>query len=150
MIFNHFGFPAAQNPFRDLERLVEELHTTFNRGGAHHAQRVTDVPLNLWSNEHGLVITAEIPGVDPTTIGVNVLGDAVTITGKRVAGEARGDAQKKDPRETNQELSFTRTVHLPYRVDADRTEARCSDGVLSVALQRPEAERPRTIAVKAA
>jgi HSP20 family protein len=84
-----------------------------------------------------LVITAEVPGVDPASIAVNVMGDAVTISGKRAAG-------------ADGAVSFTRTVHLPFRVDADRTEARCANGELNVALHRPEAERPRTIAVKTA
>lgn len=148
MIFNPFGLSANYSPFRDLERLVEELHTTFNRTGARQAPRPNEVPLNLWSNEQGLVITAEIPGVDPASIGVNVLGDTVTITGKRAPGAVR--SEDHDQRGTPQEPSFTRTVHLPYRVDADRTEARCSDGVLKVALHRPDAERPRTIPVKTA
>lgn len=135
MLFGPYGFNATRNPFRDLERLVEDLTAGF--------QRVLppvprgEVPLNVWANDQGLVITAEIPGVDPASVSVEVLGDTVTIAGKRTAAEAG-------------EATFTRTVHLPYRVDAERTEARTADGVLTVALQRPEAERPRTIAVKAA
>lgn len=120
-----------RNPFRDLERLVEELATGFNRV-LPSVPRPGEVPLNVWSNDQGLVITAEVPGVDPASITVEVLADTLTIGGKR------------------DDESFTRTVHLPYRVDAAHTEARTADGVLTIALQRPEAERPRTIAVKAA
>lgn len=137
MLFPPVGFTANRNPFRDLERLVEDLTSSFQRPFPGTFTRTGDVPLNVWSNDQSLVIVAEVPGVEPASIAVNVLGDAVTISGKRAAG---GDG----------ETSFTRTVHLPFRVDADRTEARCVDGVLSVALHRPEAERPRTIAVKAA
>ncbi len=136
MLFSPTGFTSSRNPFRDLERLVEELTGSFQRGFP-ASDRMGEVPLNVWSNDQVVVVTAETPGVDPSTIGVNVLGDAVTISGKRQAG-AQG------------ETTFTRTVHLPFRVDADRTEARCTDGVLTIALHRPEAERPRTIAVKAA
>jgi HSP20 family protein len=141
MFFPPFGSTPARNPFRDLERFVEDLTSSFQRSFprtyAGASARTSDVPLNVWSNDQSLVITAEVPGVDPTSIAVNVLGDAVTISGKRAEG-ANGAA------------SFTRTVHLPFRVDAERTEARCVDGVLSVTLHRPEAERPRTIAVKTA
>lgn len=135
MFFTPLGSTPTRNPFRDLERLVDELSSGLQR--AFPASRQGDVPLNVWSNDQSLVITAEVPGVEPASIAVNVLGDAVTISGKRTHGDGS-------------EATFTRTVHLPYRVDADRTEARCTDGVLSVALHRPEAERPRTIAVKAA
>lgn len=136
MFFPPTGFTSTRNPFRDLERLVEELTGSFQRSFP-TSDRLSEVPLNVWSNDQVVVVTAETPGVDPSSIGVNVLGDAVTISGKRQSG-AQG------------ETTFTRTVHLPFRVDADRTEARCTDGVLTIALHRPEAERPRTISVKAA
>jgi HSP20 family protein len=137
MFFSPTGFSSTRNPFRDLERLVEELTGSFQRSLPAAYDRVGEVPLNVWANDQVVVVTAETPGVDPSTISVNVLGDAVTLSGKRPAG-AQGQA------------TFTRTVHLPFRVDPDRTEARCTDGVLTIALHRPEAERPRTIAVKAA
>jgi HSP20 family protein len=136
MLFSPYGFTATRNPFRDLERLFEDLSAGFQRA-LPPMPRSGDVPLNVWANDQGLVITAEIPGVDPAGVTVDVLGDTVTISGKRTLGDTG-------------EESFTRTVHLPYRVDPDHTEARSADGVLTIALQRPETERPRTIAVKAA
>ena len=137
MLFLPTGFTASRNPFRDLERLVDELTGSFQRSFPSAADRAGEVPLNVWANDQVVVVTAEAPGVDPASIAVNVLGDAVTISGKR-------------PARTHGETTFSRTVHLPFRVDADRTEARCTDGVLTIALHRPEAERPRTIAVKVA
>ena len=137
MFFSPVGFTSTRNPFRDLERLVEDLTSSFQRPSAGSFTRTGDVPLNVWSNDQSLMVVAEMPGVEPASIAVNVLGDTVTISGKRTTG-------------TDGEATFTRSVHLPFHVDADRTEARCVDGVLSVALHRPEAERPRTIAVKAA
>jgi len=136
MFFSPVGFTSTRKPFRDLERLVEDLATSFHRAIPNATTRSGDVPLNVWSNDQSAVITAEVPGVEPASIAVTVLGDAVTISGKRTV-VADGAA------------SFTRTVHLPFRVDAERSEARCVDGVLNVALHRPETERPRTIAVKA-
>ena len=62
MFFNPYGFSTTRNPLRDLERLVEDLSAGFQRA-LPTAPRSGDVPLNVWSNEHGLVITAEIPGV---------------------------------------------------------------------------------------
>jgi HSP20 family protein len=137
MFFSPVGFTSTRNPFRDLERLVEDLTTSFQRPLASARAQAGDVPLNVWSDDQVATVVAEVPGIEPASIAVNVLGDAVTISGKRTVGHAPS-------------ASFTRTVHLPFRVDADRTEARCVDGVLTIALHRPEAERPRTIAVKAA
>ena len=38
---------------------------------------------------------------------------------------------------------------MPYRVDPDRVEARMTDGVLQIELQRPEADRPRRVQITA-
>lgn len=141
MRFSPFDLASTRNPFRNLERLVEDLSSSFHRSFpsalADTTARTGDVPLNVWSNDQSLVVTAEVPGIDPASITINALGDAVTISGKRAA-------------DANGAMSFTRALHLPFRVDVDRTEARCGDGVLNVTLHRPEAERPRTIAVKTA
>jgi len=45
---------------------------------------------------------------------------------------------------------FTRTMEPPYRIDAQRVDARFKNGVLSVRLPRAEEDKPRKIAVKAA
>jgi HSP20 family protein len=137
MFFSPIGFTSSRNPLRDLERLVVDFTTSFQRAMPHATTRSGEAPLNVWSNDQSTEITAEVPGVEPASITVNVLGDAVTISGKRPTG-------------ADGAVTFTRTVHLPFRVDAERTEARIVDGVLSIALHRPEAERPRTIAVKSA
>ena len=45
---------------------------------------------------------------------------------------------------------FTRAVRLPFRVDPDKVEARFTDGVLRVAVGRPDADKPRRIEIRAA
>ena len=97
MLFNPYGLSATRNPFRDLERLVEDLSAGFQRV-LPSVPRNGDIPLNVWANDQGLVITAEIPGVDPSSVTVDVLGDTLTIAGKRTAaatrlGNIRNDAK---------------------------------------------------------
>ena len=46
--------------------------------------------------------------------------------------------------------TFSRAVQLPFRVDPDKVQARFTDGVLEVELQRLEADRPRKIEIRAA
>ena len=44
---------------------------------------------------------------------------------------------------------FTRTLTLPFAVDADKVEARLENGVLRIKLAKHESARPRKIEVKA-
>ena len=45
---------------------------------------------------------------------------------------------------------FSRTVTLPYEVDADKVDARYEGGVLVIEMPRAEVDKPRKIKVKAA
>ena len=47
------------------------------------------------------------------------------------------------------EGSFLRTIELPFRVDPEHVDARFENGVLAVEMQRPEADKPKHIKIKA-
>ena len=42
---------------------------------------------------------------------------------------------------------FTRTIALPYNVDADQVKASAQNGILTVNLPRPESDKPRKIKI---
>ncbi|HEX3132652.1 MAG TPA: Hsp20/alpha crystallin family protein [Planctomycetota bacterium] len=127
--------------FQDMERLLEHAGYGARPGrGVPFLSHATPA-LNIWANDDALVVTGEIPGVDPASVTISVLGDTLTITGKR------DFAHGQQPLRTEE---FNRSIQVPYAVDADRTEARCKDGLLTVVLHRPETEKPRKITVQAA
>jgi HSP20 family protein len=41
-------------------------------------------------------------------------------------------------------------VQLPFRVDADKVQARFNNGILEIELERLEADRPKKIEIRAA
>ncbi len=137
---------AWADPFRDLRRFqddVNRLFTTFteNRG--------QDFPLiNLWAGEDGIVVSAELPGIDPEKVNVSVHKNTLTLSGERPA---------EKPIEGTQVLRrerfagrFSRTVTLPFLVDPNQVKARTDAGVLLVHLPRPEADKPKRIQIAAA
>ena len=134
MFLNHLGPHSPWSSFREMERTLDDLHQAFARGRVNHAATAS-CPLNVSGDERGLLVTCELPGVDPDSLNIEVHGDALSISGKRAAGEHQPA------------IAFSRTVRLPYRVAAESAVAHCRDGVLSLALQRPAAEQPRTIPV---
>jgi HSP20 family protein len=105
-------------------------------------------PLNIWSNEEGLVITAEVPGISPDEIEISVVGETLTLSGERKAEEL--DEGTRYHRQERGSGKFSRTVQLPFPVDVDEVNALFVDGVLEIKLPRTEADKPRKIAVKSA
>jgi len=44
--------------------------------------------------------------------------------------------------------SFTRTVRLPFRVEADKVSAKYERGILQITLPRAEEDKPKKIQIK--
>ncbi len=130
------------NPFRDLARLQREMNR-FVRGWQ---QRSASYPaINVWANEEEAVVTAEIPGVDPKSLGVTVADTLLTLEGERKeCGTVAEEAYQRRERGCG---TFQRTVTLPFEVEGDQIKARYEKGILRVTLPRREATRPRKIAV---
>lgn len=128
----------------DLNGLFTEMDALLGDWGNRPASAVS---VNLWANDDDVLVTSEIPGLDLTSLNVSVEGETLNIAGK-TAEVAIGEGAQLRRRERSA-LEFRRSIQLPYRVDADKAEARYADGVLSIALRRSEAQKPKKIAVKA-
>jgi HSP20 family protein len=104
--------------------------------------------VNVWQGADSIAVTAELPGVEPADIDIQVKEDLLTISGERKPAQTEGEvAWHRRERGFGR---FSRAIQLPHRVDADTVEARFQDGVLQIELHRPEADKPRRIEIKAA
>jgi HSP20 family protein len=132
------------NPAQEIERLRDEFdHLFLGATGAVHAYPA----VNVWGNEHGAVLTAELPGLSADDVEIGLHGDTVTLKGSRPALKLNeGETLHRSERQTG---SFVRSVKLPFRADADKSTAQFKHGVLTLTLARAEADLPRKIAVKA-
>ena len=99
-------------------------------------------------SEFELLLTTEIPGIDPAQLDITVTADTITIRGGRTAEPLKeGESFHRQERPTGQ---FVRTVQLPFEVDPEKTEAKCDKGVLQVKLSRPEQMKLKKVTVKSA
>lgn len=143
-----FGF-YSRSPWRDIEQLQQEMNRLFNSTFTGQSRIAPDFPaINIWTNEDGAVVTAELPGVTPEDIDISVVGETLTLSGNRQP-EALNDGGKYHRRE-RRFGSFSRSFQLPFMVEADDVEAIFENGILHISLPRSEAEKPRKIAVKTA
>lgn len=104
--------------------------------------------LNVWSNTDGLLVTAEVPGVEPENLDIAIVNQTLTLSGSRQPADL--DEQARYHRQERGCGEFKRTIELPYRIAADKVEAKFKNGVLTIALPRVEEEKPRRILVQAA
>lgn len=102
--------------------------------------------LDIYSDDHNVLITADLPGIDPEKIEISVNGKTVTIAGERKARTIKEG--EKCLMQERADINFNRTFTLPFNVDSNKVEAEYHNGVLNVSLPKVESEKPKTISVK--
>jgi HSP20 family protein len=88
-------------------------------------------PVDILESEHELVIVADMPGVEPDKIKLDVQAPDFKL-------EA----------ETG-ETTYVRSFHVEERIDAERVSADYKNGVLTVRLPKSSAAKPRRVEVRA-
>jgi HSP20 family protein len=121
-----------------LNRMFSDLYADETRGWV--------PPVDIYETEnHEVVIKAELPEMKKEDIRVTFEDGVLTIAGERTREEAanRGQFQRVERRYG----SFSRSFTLPDSVDASQIAASYKDGVLSLRLPRREEAKPRQITV---
>ncbi len=126
---------------------VRNLQGEINRLFENYADFREDFPpVNIWSNNEEIILKAEVPGIDPKSLDLDVNGDQVKISGERKADvPSEGVVCHRAEREIGK---FTRSFRLPYEVDSGKVIAKCSGGILTVSLPRVESAKPKKISVQ--
>jgi len=110
------------------------------------AQRwVRTPPIDIFETSEGLVLRADLPGVAPESLELQVQDNRLSLFG-RVHAPLEADAQI-----LHQEYrvgDFVRSFILSDDVDHDRIRAKLADGVLELTLPRARKAEPRKIVVQ--
>ncbi|SRR5579875_486877 len=145
MLLQKFVENDVLSSLRDMQRLQQQLNRLLSAGGWPAAEEFP--PVNVWASENGAVVRSEIPGIEPSDVEISLVNNTLTIKGSRKAEELKNG--QRCHRQERGYGEFTRSLQLPFGVDADNVQARFSNGVLQITLPRAEADKPRKIGVKA-
>jgi HSP20 family protein len=100
---------------------------------------------NMYDSGTGLVLLAEVPGMTPENLQIQVQNDVLTLTGERRAQVPEGHTAHRRERPS---LAFTRVFTLPTKIDADKINATIKDGILSLEMPKVPEAQPRQIAIR--
>jgi HSP20 family protein len=130
------------DPFEEMNR----LHDHFFSGRGPTTQPFK-VAVDIREEEDAFFVEAEVPGLPPEDVHIDVEKNVLTIRGERKVEkeEAEGEYTRIERRYG----SFSRSFTLPETVDADNITADLKEGVLALRLPKKEAPSPRTVSVKA-
>jgi HSP20 family protein len=124
------------DPFSELNRLTDDL-LQFRSG-----PRL--MPVDLYRDSDQYVLAADLPGVDPGSVDVDVDGQLLTIRAQRTAGVNEGAKWLSKERPYG---SYLRQFSLGEGVDSERITANYDNGVLSVVIPVSEKAKPRKVQI---
>ena len=105
-----------------------------------------ELSLEMEEDENEVRVRAEIPGIDPKRLHVELRDNVLTIQGeKKDEHEGEENGRRWSERTYG---SFTRSVAVPTYVDSEKIKATCKDGVLTLTLPKAEEAKPKLIEVK--
>ena len=139
-------FGGGPSPWTDLERMENEMNRMLSR---YAYPSSSEFPaFSIWGSSDQAVVTTEVPGIEPDSIDIAVAGSTLTVRGSREPEEIReGESYHRRERWYGK---FSKTIELPFAIQADKVEARFTKGILSITVPRAEAEKPKKVTVKSA
>jgi HSP20 family protein len=128
------------DPFSDLEAWTRGLMS--GQTGSGRTPRF--MPMDLCKIDDHYVLTADLPGVDPGSVDVNVDNGTLTISAHRTA---RSDESVQWLASERFFGKYRRQLSLGEGVDASAISATYENGVLTVTIPLAERAKPRKIDV---
>ena len=129
------GSLTRWDPFAELtelrtrfERLLEEVEP---RG------RMWTPAVDVVHDDGHLVVKADVPGMKPEEIEIEVADGVLTVSGKHE--ETKEETDEQFVRRERRYGAFSRRLSLPEGVDPTQIKATTKDGVLEVTVPLPKA-----------
>jgi len=140
------------DPFRNVAALQDRINRMFDDSFSQAGRSEDELSsygwrpsVDIYEVEGGIVIKADLPGVEKEDVSVEVKDNLLILKGIREEDDDRQDqcyfCQERDIGQ------FQRTFTLQYNVDPEKIKASFKNGVLKVTVPEPEEEMPRKIRV---
>ena len=124
------------DPWGFLDELLDTSNRTFRAMRARAAGRFP--PVNVFIDDNAAIIEPGLPGKTANEVSLALEPQAVTVADKPAAEEG------KEPRQP----AWSRRLDLPFRVNADKANAKFTNGILRIELPKEDAAGVKHIAIQ--
>jgi HSP20 family protein len=137
-------------PFNSLFRddfADRDWSSLFFGGSGSRASQSFTPAVDVVEQDKVYLLRAEIPGIAPTDIDVQVENDVLTLRGERKHdSQEERDGYRRVERSYG---SFSRSFVLPQGTNVEAIEARAEHGVLTISIPKVQAATARKVEIKA-
>ena len=141
MLDQHAPFGRAMGLRQVMDRLLEDA-VVMPRGDG---QGVGGPALNVYEEGDQLTVEAQLPGLQPEDLDINVEQGVLTISGQTTTEEER--KERNYLVREHRTGRFSRSLRLPATYDSEGCTANFEHGVLRLAFPKSEAAKPRRIQI---
>ena len=127
------------DPFHTLDRVAGQLLDS--------SKGPRLMPMDLYRDGDHYVLNADLPGIDPGSVDIDVDGQLLSIRAERTPRSVDGVKWLARERSAG---SFLRQFNLGQGIDTSAISASYENGVLSVVIPVSEKAKPRKIEVQSA
>lgn len=128
------------DPWSFLDDLLDTSSRTFRAVRARAAGRFP--PVNVLLDDTAIIIDLELPGKTAKDVDLSLEPQAVVVA-DRPAETTDAETGKT----TTASPAWSRRLELPFRVDADKANAKFTNGILRIELPKADAPTVRKIAI---
>jgi HSP20 family protein len=115
------------------------------RPAAERDQPFTVPPVDVFEDDHGITLLADLPGVSRDRLSVRVDGETLWLEATALTAVPEGMELVYGEAEF---ASYRRQFTLSRELDGSRIEANLKDGVLKLTIPKLEEAKPRQIEVR--
>lgn len=141
-VFQYDPWSLLEQFRNEINRLSETQDD--GRGSSYVATSDWAPVVDIAENADAYLLLADLPGVEPDAIDIQMENGVLSIKGERALGTLERDAYKRIERPRG---TFHRRFSMPEAADASRITAKCKNGVLEITIPKQERIQPRKITV---
>ena len=138
---------SHEDPFLSLRREMDQLFDSFTRGWGLPtlaSESVLSPRVDIAETETGLEMTAELPGIDPKEIDLELDDDVLTLKAEHKVDHEEKDDKRHYRLTERTSGTYMRSFALPFTPDRDKITAEFDKGVLKVTVPRSP-DQPKKI-----
>lgn len=128
------------DPWSFLDDLLDTSSHTFRAVRARAAGRFP--PVNVLLDDTAIIIDLELPGKTAKDVDLSLEPQAVVV-----ADHPAETTDAETGKATAVRPAWSRRLELPFRVDADKANAKFTNGILRIELPKADAPAVRKIAI---
>jgi len=147
-------FVPFRSPLEGVAVLQNRLNSIFNDFASSNGELQNESlgagnfipPVDIYEDANRLVLRLEVPGIPQEDLQINLENQTLTVKGERRL--AKDEKEENFHRIERRYGSFVRSFTLPATIETDSAQANYENGVLSIALQKKEAAKPKQLKIE--